>query len=91
MQKQILRIIYALLVLTVLAMLAQTLLGVNVQENFLFSNPQDCSEVCSRVGDQAKPYCDSPYLKDGPAALCNCSWSGGKCNGSRAVGSKCAL
>lgn len=91
MQKQILRIIYALLVLTVLAMLAQTLLGVNVHEGFLFSNPESCGEVCSRAGDQARQYCDSPYLKDGPAALCNCSWSGGTCHGSKAMDSKCAL
>ena len=93
MQKQALRIVCAFLVLIVLSMLVYYVFGVNVQEGFLFSNPDNCPEVCGRAGYGYKNYCNSPYLKDGPAALCNCRWNPQNltCEGTRALNTKCAL
>ena len=41
-------------------------------EPFTFCDPTDCSCVCDR--NMYKAYCNSPYLKDGPEALCKCQW-----------------
>lgn len=89
--KSVVNIILMFLVLCLLSALAYKLFGVNVKEGFLFCNPDDCSCVCQRM-EYAK-YCDSPYLKQGPAALCNCKWDASTrtCNGSRASDSKCAI
>jgi len=54
-------------------------------EHFLFCNPSDCKCVCNR--NEYKGYCENPYSKGGPQALCKCSWSEAsrKCEGTRAT------
>lgn len=91
MQKQVMRIVCAFVVIMVFLMLSRFVFGVGVQENFLFSRPDNCAEGCAR--NMYAQYCNSPYLKDGPLALCNCKWNSQSktCEGSRAPNSQCAL
>lgn len=94
MKVNIVNIIIMFIVLAILASLIYRIFGVHVQydvENFTFSNPGDCKNVCR--GNMYKQYCNSPYLKDGPEALCNCSWNSNTltCDGTRAMDTKCAI
>lgn len=91
MQKQIVKIFFAFVILMVFALISSVVFGTKVQENFLFSTPDNCSEVCQRMS--YKNYCNSPYLKDGSAGMCNCHWNSqsNTCEGSLASGGRCAL
>lgn len=87
-------IIIMFIVLCILASLAYNFFGVRVRhniENFTFCSPDDCSCVCNRLS--YKTSCSSPYLKDGPASLCDCKWNSKtlQCDGTRAHGTRCAL
>lgn len=89
----VLNIIVMFIVLAILAYVIFIFTGVNVQstEAFTFCAPDDCACVCER--NEYQKYCDSPYLKDGPEALCNCKWDKASrmCVGTRAHNVKCRL
>jgi len=89
----IVNIIIMFVVLAILASIVYRLFGVQVQEGFLFSAPDKCGRICQGVGAQARQYCNSEYLKEGPAALCNCRWDSQTrtCNGTRAADARCSL
>ena len=90
----IINIIIMFVVLAVLSVIIYNIFGVNVTydvEKFTFCNPDDCSCTCNR--NMYKNYCNSPYLKDGPEALCNCKWDDqkGLCMGTRADNARCTI
>ena len=94
MQTNIVNIVIMFLVLIIVSAIIYNTLGVKVQydvENFTFCKPDECDCACDR--NMYKAYCNSPYLKDGPEALCNCQWDDAsrKCVGSRDPGARCAL
>ena len=86
----IVNIILMFIILCILASLVYKLFGVKV-EKFTFCSPDDCSCVCNR--NMYQKYCDSPYLKDGPEALCNCRWDkqNRTCEGTRNQSAKCPM
>ena len=59
------------------------------QENFLFCAPDDCTCVCNR--NEYQGYCENPYSKGGPQALCDCKWNQQTrlCDGMRSPSSNC--
>lgn len=68
-QQLIWRVAYVLIVVWLLLWLLSWL-GVGYTESLYV--PTDCSSICQSNNDAQ--YCNSPYLRDGPAALCNCRW-----------------
>ncbi len=73
MKVNIVNIIIMFVILAILSMIILRVFGVQVMESFSFCSPTDCACACDR--NMYKPYCNSPYLKDGPEALCNCKWN----------------
>jgi len=82
-------------ILAILAMFLYNFFGVNVTtEGFLFSAPDQCKTICARLGNgYGTAYCQSPYLKDSTASMCNCVYNKqtGICEGSLAGNGRCAL
>ena len=83
LKNKVVRIVVMFLALAVLVWVVNWVTGMDVlsQENFLYP-PDDCKNICAV--NTNKYYCNSPDLKDGSAARCNCSWNSSAltCEGS---------
>lgn len=84
-QNKIVQIILLFVIIFIVGWILYMFTGYDIyQENLTFLPPDDCPAVCDV--NSYKEYCNTPWQKDGPNALCNCQWNDqtSRCEGSLA-------
>lgn len=85
-QNKITQVVLLFIIIFIVGWILYIFTGYDIyqQENLTFLPPDDCMAVCD--ANAYREYCNSPYLKEGPEALCNCQWNDqtSRCEGSLA-------
>lgn len=71
---KIIQIILLFIIIIIVGWIVYVITGYDIyQEDLTFLPPDDCSAVCDV--NTTREYCNSPWQKDGPNALCDCHWN----------------